>query len=174
MHNTQALIDFLATGPDGTVEDIARTYSVTPLQVIRLLPQTHILDGGFFDAVWSDVCDWGDVTTLIHNDDLILEFQGTLPRGQHARGFFNLQGDQGLKGHIRSDRCKHIAFVERRFMGVDTASIWFINADGHAMLKIFVGRDSDRQLHKAQLLALRALPAELATRNRPAGPDSQP
>ncbi|MDE1140705.1 MAG: heme utilization cystosolic carrier protein HutX [Paraburkholderia tropica] len=164
MHSTQALIDFLATGPDGTVEDIARTYSVSPLQIIRRLPHTHVLDGGLFETVWSDVCDWGNVTTLIHHDDLILEFQGTLPRGQHAHGFFNLQGDQGLKGHIRSDRCEHIAFVERRFMGVDTASIWFINADGRAMLKIFVGRDSNRQLHETQLLAFRALSRALERR----------
>ncbi|THD44083.1 heme utilization cystosolic carrier protein HutX, partial [Enterobacteriaceae bacterium ML5] len=50
------------------------------------------------------------------------------------------------------------------FMGMSTASVWFLNAAGYAMLKVFVGRDSHRQLLNDQLTAFRALPAMLAER----------
>lgn len=37
------LIAFLSTNPDGTVEDIAKRYDVTPLEVIRLIPTAQVL-----------------------------------------------------------------------------------------------------------------------------------
>ncbi|WP_412033838.1 heme utilization cystosolic carrier protein HutX [Rahnella laticis] len=162
--NLQKLTDFLTTQPDGTVEDIAREYGVTPLTVIRHLPESHLFSGSQFDAVWDNITEWGDVTTLVNNEDLILEFHGALPTGTHRHGYFNLRGKQGMSGHIRATNCQHIALVERRFMGMSTASVWFLNASGYAMLKVFVGRDSHRQLLSDQLNAFRALPALLAER----------
>lgn len=67
------LIAFLSTNPDGTVEDIAKRYDVTPLEVIRLIPTAQVFDGAQFDTVWDDITQWGDVTTLVNNEDLILE-----------------------------------------------------------------------------------------------------
>lgn len=156
------LIAFLSTNPDGTVEDIAKRYDVTPLEVIRLIPTAQVFDGAQFDTVWDDITQWGDVTTLVNNEDLILEFQGELPSGTHRHGFFNLRGKKGLSGHIRATNCVYIALVERQFMGMDTASVWFINASGRAMMKIFVGRDSHRVLLTDQLAAFRALPSKMA------------
>lgn len=46
-------------------------------------------------------------------------------------------------------------------MGMDTASVVFFNASGAAMFKIFLGRDSHRQLLSAQVEAFRALANEL-------------
>ncbi len=42
-------------------------------------------------------------------------------------------------------------------MGMDTASILFLNAAGGAMFKIFAGRDDHRQLLAEQLSAFRTL-----------------
>lgn len=86
------LMAYLSTNPDGTVEDIAKRYNVTPLDVIRLTPGAQIFDGAQFDTVWDEITQWGDVTTLVNNDDLILEFHGELPTGTHRHGFFNLRG----------------------------------------------------------------------------------
>ena len=164
--NPQNLITFLATQPDGTVEDIAREYGVTPLTVIEHLPASHLFDGSRFDDVWDNITGWGEVTTLVNNEDLILEFHGELLTGTHRHGYFNLRGKQGMSGHIRATHCRHIALIERPFMGMSTASVWFLNASGYAMLKVFVGRDSHRQLLTGQLAALRALPALLAEREK--------
>ncbi|MGY0146273.1 heme utilization cystosolic carrier protein HutX [Edwardsiella tarda] len=154
---------FLATAPTITVEEIAQRFALSCLAVLRRLPQVTLCDGGAFDQVWQTLTEWGDVTTLINNRDLILEFHGPLPAGAHRHGFFNLKGSGGLSGHIRAERCHHIALVERPFMGMATASVWFLNPEGQAMLKVFVGRDEQRRLRAEPLAQFRALAQRLAT-----------
>ncbi len=138
--------NFLKTEPDGTLEVVAEQYNTTLLEVVRNLPSSTIVSGDKFDTVWDTVCEWGNVTTLVHTADVILEFSGELPSGFHRHGYFNLRGKHGMSGHIKAENCTHIALIERKFMGMDTASILFFNKEGSAMLKIFLGRDDHRQL----------------------------
>lgn len=159
--SNMALQEFLRTQPDGTLESIARQYNTTLLEVIQHLPERKLASGTHFDTVWDNVCEWGDVTLLVHTEDVILEFTGALPSGFHRHGYFNLRGKQGVSGHIRAENCQHIAFVERKFMGMETASILFLNATGSAMLKIFVGRDAHRNLLPMQLEAFHRLALSL-------------
>lgn len=151
------LTQFLATQPEGTLESIASQYNTSLREVISHLPGAVIVPGSHFDNIWSQAGEWGTVTLLVHTEDVILEFSGVLPSGFHRHGYFNLRGKQGVSGHIRADNCHHIAFVERRFMGMDTASILFLNSTGNAMFKIFIGRDEHKQLLTAQLNAFRTL-----------------
>lgn len=152
-----SLREFMKTEPDGTLEAIAAQYGVTLLEVVANLPSHTLVSGDKFDAVWDSVCQWGNVTTLVHTADVILEFTGELPSGFHRHGYFNLRGKKGMTGHIKAENCTHIALVERKFMAMDTASILFFNAAGSAMFKIFLGRDDHRQLLAAQVEAFRAL-----------------
>lgn len=152
-----SLREFMKTEPDGTLEAIAAQYGVTLLEVVENLPSHTLVSGDKFDAVWDSVCQWGNVTTLVHTADVILEFTGELPSGFHRHGYFNLRGKKGMTGHIKAENCTHIALVERKFMAMDTASILFFNAAGSAMFKIFLGRDDHRQLLAAQVEAFRAL-----------------
>ncbi|AJZ87758.1 heme utilization cystosolic carrier protein HutX [Cedecea neteri] len=152
-----SLIDYLKTQPDGTLESIAAQYNVTLLDVVTQLPALALVSGQQFDTVWDTVVEWGSVTTLVHTADVIIEFSGELPSGFHRHGYFNLRGKKGMTGHIKAANCTHIALVERKFMGMDTASILFFNQAGSAMLKIFIGRDDHRQLLADQLAAFRAL-----------------
>ncbi|MDI3425563.1 heme utilization cystosolic carrier protein HutX [Enterobacter sp. V87_3] len=152
-----SLREFMKTEPDGTLEAIASQYGVTLLEVVENLPSHTLVSGDKFDAVWDSVCQWGNVTTLVHTADVILEFTGELPSGFHRHGYFNLRGKKGMTGHIKAENCTYIALVERKFMAMDTASILFFNAAGSAMFKIFLGRDDHRQLLTAQVEAFRAL-----------------
>ncbi|AXF74904.1 heme utilization cystosolic carrier protein HutX [Erwinia tracheiphila] len=156
------LSELMQTHPDGMLEEIAGRYKVSLLAVIEALPAKTLIDGGHFDAVWENITGWGAVTTLVNNQDIILELHGSLPPGHHSHGYFNLHGKDGLSGHIRASHCRHIAFVERPFMGMATASVLFLNAQGQAMLKIFVGRDSHRQLLADQLAAFHQLAESLS------------
>ncbi|WP_159566329.1 heme utilization cystosolic carrier protein HutX [Budvicia diplopodorum] len=159
------LDELMKTNPDGTLEDIALKYNVSLLDVVATLP-THVLTGGEqFDTVWDEVATWGIVTTLVHNSDVILEFQGELPTGFHRHGYFNLRGKNGLSGHIKAENCRHIALIERNFMGIATASIVFFNQEQKAMFKIFLGRDSHRQLLADQVIAFRQLAEKLKRLN---------
>lgn len=156
-----SLQEFLKTEPDGTLEAIAEQYNTTLLEVVKNLPSPTVVSGDKFDTVWDTVCEWGNVTTLVHTTDVILEFSGELPSGFHLHGYFNLRGKHGMSGHIKAENCTHIALIERKFMGMDTASILFFNKEGSAMLKIFLGRDDHRQLLSEQVSAFHALAASL-------------
>lgn len=156
-----ALSDFLKTEPDGTLEAIAKQYDTTLLEVVKNLPTYVLASGESFDLVWDTVHEWGNVTTLVHTEDVILEFSGELPSGFHRHGYFNLRGKKCMTGHIKAENCTHIALVERKFMGIDTASILLFNSSGDAMLKIFLGRDEHRQLISEQVEAFRSLAKKL-------------
>lgn len=157
-----SLREFLATEPDGTLEAVAGRFNTSLLDVVQHLPTYTLTGGDNFDRVWDTVCEWGKVTTLVHTADVILEFTGELPSGFHRHGYFNLRGKQGMTGHIKAENCTHIALVERKFMGMDTASILFFNAAGSAMFKVFLGRDEHRQLLSEQVGAFRALAQALS------------
>jgi putative heme utilization carrier protein HutX len=110
----------------------------------------------------QDVAQWGEVTLIVHTDDAIFEFTGTIPAGEIGRGYFNLMQPKGLHGHFRHERCGGVAFVERPFMGKSSAFIAFLNVDGGVMFKVFVGRDETRALKQDQLERFRALAGQIA------------
>jgi len=151
------------------IEDVARERKVTPRAVLEAMPDAMVRfgNGGEFAAAMADVAQWGEVTLIVHTDDAIFEFTGSIPAGEVGRGYFNLMQPQGLHGHLRHERCAAIAFVERPFMGKSSAFIAFINVDGGIMFKVFVGRDETRALRADQLqrfhtLAERIAPARAA------------
>ena len=82
-----SLQEFLKTEPDGTLEAIAEQYNTTLLEVVKNLPSPTVVSGDKFDTVWDTVCEWGNVTTLVHTTDVILEFSGELPSGFHRHGY---------------------------------------------------------------------------------------
>lgn len=159
--NTLPLAEFLATQPDGTLEQIAQDYHVSLLEVVHALPQRVLADAEQFDRIWESMTEWGDVTILVHTADIILEHKGPLPSGFHRHGYFNLTDKQGVSGHIKAQNCQAIALLERPFMGMATASVQFFNQQGEAMLKVYVGRDEHRQLRADGLAAFHQLAQQL-------------
>lgn len=149
----------LAANADGVLEDIARTYCVSTLDVVHALPEESrtIVTGDRLEVILDDVAEWGPILFIVHTPDLVLECEGSLPRGSYGRGYFNIHGESPIGGHIRASRCREIAFVSRPFMGRQSHSIQFFNFDGDAMFKIFVRRDESRNLVAEQLARFEAL-----------------
>ena len=150
---------YMADNPGAVIEDVARERKVTPRAVIEALPSSMLRIGGgeHFAAAMQDIAAWGEVTLIVHTDDAILEFTGAIPAGEIGRGYFNLMQPKGLHGHLRHERCAGIAFVERPFMGKNSAFVAFVNTDGGIMFKVFVGRDEARALRADQLARFRQL-----------------
>jgi heme iron utilization protein len=150
---------YMTENPDAVIEDVARERKVTPRAVLEALPETMVRlgPGSEFGAAMNDVAQWGEVTLIVHTDDAIFEFTGSIPAGEVGRGYFNLMQPKGLHGHLRHERCAAVAFVERPFMGKSSAFIAFINVDGGIMFKVFVGRDEKRDLLADQLAKFRTL-----------------
>jgi putative heme utilization carrier protein HutX len=155
----------LAEKPDGVLEAIAAQHGLPLQTVIECLPDAMSarVPGTHFASVMEDISTWGSVTVIAHTKDVILEFDGPLPPGKFGHGFYNLQsGHSGLHGHLRADNCHAIIFLRRPFMGKETASVQFFNADGEAMFKIFVGRDDSGALRPDQIARLSALQKRLS------------
>ncbi len=149
----QPLAARLAASSEGLLEQIAREYGVSTLEVVRHLPadQCVLAPGEAFADIMGDLTQWGEILFLIHNADIVLECTGTLPPGSFGHGYFNIHGDSPIGGHIRAENCKAIAFVSRGAMGRASLSIQFFNAGGDAMFKIFARRDSKREMLAEQV-----------------------
>ena len=158
------LAERLRQNADGILEQIARDYGVSTFEVVRALPDEHrtIVPGSRFEDILRALTDWGEVLFIVHTPDIVLECAGKVPPGTFARGYFNLHGDSPIGGHIKADNCAHIAFVTRPFMGRASCSLQFFNDAGEAMFKIFVRRDSARNLIAEQVQCFDALRRQLA------------
>jgi heme iron utilization protein len=91
------------------------------------------------------------VTFIVHTKDGVFETKAPLPPGSEARGYFNIYGESPLGGRLRIARCAAIYFIDRPFFGHRSCSPQFINVDGGAMFKVFVGRYEKRELLPDQL-----------------------
>jgi putative heme utilization carrier protein HutX len=147
-----------ASSPGDLLEQIAREYGVSTLEVVRNLPpeQATVVSGDAFADVMQDISTWGDILFLIHNADIVLECTGKLPQGSFGHGYYNIHGDSPIGGHIKAENCKAIAFVVRGLKRVGM-SVQFFNAAGEAAFKIFVRRDDNRDLVPEQVTMFEAL-----------------
>lgn len=150
----------IAAQPDGVLEEIGRREGVAYREVLDALPEGQALaiPGTAFEEVWASLAAWpGDVTFIVHTEDGVFETRGTIPPGSYGRGYFNIHSDSPIGGHIRADRCAAIYLVDRPFFGRRSCSVQFVNQQGTAMFKIFVGRGPDRELDATQLGLFEAL-----------------
>lgn len=152
----------IAENPTGALEDIAARAGATPLQVLDALPEGEVvsLPGSLFAEVMEDITNWGEITFIVNTPNIIFEVKAPLGHGKIGHGMFNLH-DKAIGGHIHYQKCQRIAFVRRKFFGMDTASVQFYAEDGGCMFKIYLGRDEDRALKPRQIAAMDALQQRL-------------
>lgn len=155
-----AVLAALSEKPDGVLETLAELHAVTYQAVIECLApeQRQKAAPSTFDAIWQDLTTWGPIMFIVHTVNGVFETKAPLPPGTHGRGYFNIHGDSPIGGHLRVERCAAIYFIDRPFFGRRSCSIQFIDTDGNAMFKVFVGRDEKRELlpeHVARFAKLR-------------------
>jgi putative heme utilization carrier protein HutX len=119
-----------------------------------LLPEgaARSVPSAWFAEIWGDLVDWGPVTFIVHTEDGVFETKAPLPLGGETRRYFNIHGESPL-GDLRIGRCAAIYFGDRPFFGRRSCSLQFVNIDGGAMFKVFVGRDEIANCSQTSLLA---------------------
>lgn len=149
----------LAEKPDGVVEAIAGKAEVTPAEILAILPPGAAVQAPAesFNAIWEELRSWGEILMIVQTPDIVFEVAGTLPEGSEGHGWFNIHGDSPIGGHIKKEACVSIAFVDRTFHGRRSLSVWFMNAAGSAMFKIFVRRDAEKELLPHQVARFETL-----------------
>lgn len=153
----------IAAKPDGVLEGIAADHKVSYRSVLDCLAgdAAVAVPPSVFDALWDDMTGWGTIMFIVHTADGVFETAGDLPPGSHGRGYFNIHSDSPIGGHLKIERCAAIYFVDRPFFGRRSCSVQFLNGDGAAMFKVFVGRDEQRELKADQVTRFEALRAKL-------------
>ncbi len=159
---------------DGILEQLAAQHGLSLKQVITCLPAENVrhIEGKHFVPVMKQLTEWGNMTLIVHTNDIIMEFKGEIPEGAVGRGFYNLVGGEHLSGHLRHQNCADIFLVERQFMNRDTAAVMFMNNEGGCMFKVFLGRDAQGQLDAEQLPRFRELSAVIAELSQSGEQDS--
>ncbi|SDR53177.1 heme utilization protein HuvX [Rhizobiales bacterium GAS113] len=154
----------IAAKPDGVLEEVAERHGVPLATVLDCLQGGAVVraPGAHFEEIWKELTDWGVVMLIVRTQDGVFETKARLPEGRQGRGYFNLHGDMPIGGHIRSERCAAIYFVDRPFFGRRSCSLQFINVDGDAMFKVFVARDDRRELLPEQVANFEALRARMS------------
>lgn len=153
----------LEKNPGQVLEMLAVQNQCSFEDVIRCLPEENVrqTEGSRIVEILQAVAAWDEsVTFIVHTPDAIVEVSGKLPNGKVGRGFYNFdhpETDGGVHGHIYYENCASIYLLERPFMGKATCSLNFINRNGGAMFKIFVGRDEAGELKQHQIEAMRKL-----------------
>ena len=153
----------LEKNPGQVLEMLAAQNQCSFEDVIRCLPEENVrqTEGSRIVEILQAVAAWDEsVTFIAHTPDAIVEVSGKLPNGKVGRGFYNFDHpeiDGGVHGHIYYENCASIYLLERPFMGKATCSLNFINRNGGAMFKIFVGRDEAGELKQHQIEAMRKL-----------------
>lgn len=153
----------LEKNPGQVLEMLAAQNQCSFEDVIRCLPEENVrqTEGSRIVEILQAVSAWDEsVTFIAHTPDAIVEVSGKLPNGKVGRGFYNFdhpETDGGVHGHIYYENCASIYLLERPFMGKATCSLNFINRNGGAMFKIFVGRDEAGELKQHQIEAMRKL-----------------
>ena len=153
----------LEKNPGQVLEMLAAQNQCSFEDVIRCLPEenVHQTEGSRIVEILQAIAAWDEsVTFIAHTPDAIVEVSGKLPNGKVGRGFYNFdhpETDGGVHGHIYYENCASIYLLERPFMGKATCSLNFINRNGGAMFKIFVGRDEAGELKQHQIEAMRKL-----------------
>ena len=153
----------LEKNPGQVLEMLAVQNQCSFEDVIRCLPEENVrqTEGSHIVEILQAIAAWDEsVTFIAHTPDAIVEVSGKLPNGKVGRGFYNFdhpETDGGVHGHIYYENCASIYLLERPFMGKATCSLNFINRNGGAMFKIFVGRDEAGELKQHQIEAMRKL-----------------
>ena len=153
----------LEKNPGQVLEMLAAQNQCSFEDVIRCLPEENVrqTEGSRIVEILQAIAAWNEsVTFIAHTPDAIVEVSGKLPNGKVGRGFYNFdhpETDGGVHGHIYYENCASIYLLERPFMGKATCSLNFINRNGGAMFKIFVGRDEIGELKQHQIEAMRKL-----------------
>ncbi len=159
----RAAIEATLEKVSGTVlEAVADQHGVKVIDVIDCLPANEVttVDAEHFEAVMTDLTEWGDITFIVHTADLVFEARGQIPQGSMGHGYYNLHG-KPIGGHLRANRCARIAFVSRLLFGKPSRSVQFYSVDGDCMFKIYLGRDADGAMYGNQIARFNQLATRL-------------
>lgn len=158
---TQQITDYLAEHPQAITLEIAEHFNQPEGKILTALPEqfVRVFEANRAEEIFMQIAHWGTFTTIIEKCGSIFEIKDRFPEGIVGRGYYNLnmKGEQGtLHGHLKLDQIAQIAFVSLPFRGKESYNIAFIAHNGETIFKVYLGRDTERQLFPEQVKKFKA------------------
>ena len=131
-----------------TLSSIAGKLGMTELEAARRMPADIVsfVSGDAserFDELWASLADWEKATLFIIHGGHVFEIAAKLSAGKRAQGYYNiLQKSAVVGGHIRPEAISAAAFLTMPFMGRESLSVVFFDAEGHVSFSVYAGREN--------------------------------
>ncbi len=135
------------------IGQIAAEFKVTELEATKAMPKTivSLADKDEFENIWDALVEWEKCLFLVQHLGSVFEIVSKLNKGTHGHGYFNLNGEGPIHGHLKVDDISNIAFVSMPMKDSTSNSVIFFNEEGEVKFAIYIGRNADRQLIPAAL-----------------------
>lgn len=133
-----------------TVSSIAGKLGMTEIEAARRLPADRVsfVTGDMnerFDDLWAALAAWEKATLFITHEGHVFEIAAKLSTGKRAMGYYNiLAKDAVVGGHLAYENIKAAAFVTMPFMGRESLSVLFFDAEGRVSFSVYAGRENHR------------------------------
>ncbi len=136
--------EMIEADPSAMPSMIAAKLQSPEASVVRAFPEEMrtFIDPEKFDNIWEAMTGWERITFICQTPGAVLEVKGTLPKGKHGHGFFNLmEKDNPLGGHLKVSELGAICFLEKPFFGLESLSVQFYDTAGGNMFAVYAGRE---------------------------------
>lgn len=126
------------------LSSLAREFHVSEKDVARALPadMCAFTGGENFTRVWEALGEWEKATFIVQHEGHVIEIKCRIPAGKPGHGYYNIMGEEALGGHIKADAITDMAFLSMPFMGLESHSVQFFNAEGRVVFSIYAGREN--------------------------------
>ncbi len=159
----QSLQEKVATLVEGkkihTLGHIAQECGVSELEIAQAMPEGMCTVAKLqdFSELWAELATWPVATFIMTHAGNVIEIKGQLPKGKLGHGYFNLGHGLPLSGHLYPESIDSIGFLSLPFMGLESLSVQFFDAQGGVVFGIYVGRENRVLIPEAKdsFLALR-------------------
>ena len=127
---------------------LAAQFGVSEKEIAEAMPEemAKVIGGENFQTVWEALTSWDKATFIVQHGGHVIEIKTRIAAGKFGHGYYNIMGSEAVGGHLKADAIAHIGFLSMPFMGLESHSVQFFDADGHVAFSIYAGRGDDRKI----------------------------
>jgi len=127
---------------------LAAQFGVTEKDIAEAMHEdmAKVIGGEHFEKVWEALTAWEKATFIVQHGGHVIEIKTRIAAGKFGHGYYNIMGKEAVGGHLKADAIAHIGFLSMPFMGLESHSVQFFDADGHVAFSIYAGRGDDKKI----------------------------
>lgn len=127
---------------------LAGEFGVSEKAIAEAMPEdmAKVVSGEHFEKVWNALTAWEKATFIVQHGGHVIEIKTRIAPGKFGHGYYNIMHGEAVGGHLKADAVAHIGFLSMPFMGLESHSVQFFDAEGRVAFSIYAGRGSDKKI----------------------------